>query len=137
MFGLNRSTDETRLAGQRLGPPATVVDSARILRELYPDGRIAEQVYAASPIPSISAGFRAGRQTGRNSLVEVWEAELRGQREAMARMIEDELVYGPRGRSYPINPPVAVDASMRVDSLTPPHMIARAEAAILRKMHGR
>ncbi len=134
MFGLNRSTDETRLAGQRLGHPATVVDSARILRELYPDGRIAEQVYAASPAPSISAGFRAGRQTGRSltpsSIVGLWEAEMRSNREAVRRMLDCEIY----GISYHSGQPQV--SNIAIDSL-PPERVMHAEASMLRKMDGR
>lgn len=111
LFGLDRSTDQHRLAGQRLGPPATVVDSARILRELYPPEAI--------------------------SLADVWTREVEGLYQAQRRALENELLYGsPQGISRALDA-IPTDPSMRIDSLTPPHMIARTEAAMLRKMHGR
>ena len=116
LFGLDRSTDQHRLAGQRLGAPATVVDSARILRELYPPEAIPQAVYAAPPSPA----FRAGRQTGRNSLADVWTREVEGLYQAQRRALENELLYGsPQGirRAFDAIP---TDPSMRIDSLTPP-----------------
>lgn len=50
-FGINRSPDPVRLAGLRVtGPPS----SAALLRQMYPDQRLVEEMYSSFPMYGLS-----------------------------------------------------------------------------------